>query len=489
MNNNENVINSPYKIIVNSINIGDIQGVSFINCVLQVFAILDCIKLWCNNLNSNQIQIKFNSIFTKEILKLLNSLYNNQQPDSTNIILQYNNYIKTYCKKQIKQDPFEFMSFLLDKLHEENNSPLPTNLNQSIINNQSLQNRRNLATLYNLYIDYFQKSFNSIISHNFTNILKYEMMCQNCSNYFNFNYKNILEFDIDEYRKNRDKAFPQKTCMNLNMDECFANFIGGYENQCIYCYNNGFVYTKIFNKNKVLIIAFKRKNHGYHCDIDFENKLNISKYCSNKNKSEINSNTIYILRGCISLNNNGQFFSDICINNKWFRFINNQINLICNNDIHIFEPQLLIYELENQNNQYSQNNQFNQNNQNNQMIRANINGRPSIMKLNMNQQNMIRQNIMLQNMNQQNMIRQNMIQQNMIQQNMIRQNIIQQNMIRQNIIQQNMIRQNIMRHQMMQPLMIQQKMMQNNMIQINMINQKNLMKNKDEIKKMLDQIK
>ena len=42
---------------------------------------------------------------------------------------------------------------------------------------------------------------------------------------------------------------------------------------------------------------------------------------------------------------------------------------------------------------------------------------------------------------------------------------------------------------MMQPLMIQQKMMQNNMIQINMINQKNLMKNKDEIKKMLDQIK
>jgi hypothetical protein len=253
-----------------------------------------------------------------------------------------------------------------------------------------------------------------------------------------------LEFDVDEYRKNRDKAFPQKTCMNLNMDECFTNFIGGFENQCIFCYINGFVYSKIYNQNKVLIIAFKRKNHGLHCDIDFEKKFNISKYCSIENMSRINSNTIYILKGCISLNNIGQFLSDICINNKWFRFINNQINLLGNdNDIHIFEPQLLIYELEN-NNKNNQNNQINQNNSNQQMMRQNNEKRPTI-------------------------IGKNMIYPNMIYPNMMQQNMIQQNMMKQNMIQQNM--------------------MQQNMMLINMINLQNIIKKQVKMKKILDQIK
>ena len=120
---------------MNSINFESIQDASFINSVLQVFASFDCIKKWCNNLNSNQNQIKFKAIFTKEILKLLNSLYNNQQPDSSNIILNYNNHLKTYYKKQIKQDPIEFISFLLDELHKENNNLTNSNLNESIINN------------------------------------------------------------------------------------------------------------------------------------------------------------------------------------------------------------------------------------------------------------------------------------------------------------------------------------------------------------------
>ena len=106
------------------------------------------------------------------------------------------------------------------------------------------------------------------------------MKCQNCSSYYNFYYKNILEFDVDEYRKNRDQAFPQRTCMNLNIDECFTNFIGGYPNQCKFCYFNCSCYTNICINNKILIIAFKRKNHGYYCDIDFQNQLNIIKYCS-----------------------------------------------------------------------------------------------------------------------------------------------------------------------------------------------------------------
>ena len=51
---------------------------------------------------------------------------------------------------------------------------------------------------------------------------------------------------------------------------------------------------------------------------------------------------------CISLNNNNQYYSYICIVNKWFNFLNGQILMIDNiqNSIYTFEPQLLIYERE-----------------------------------------------------------------------------------------------------------------------------------------------
>ena len=332
-------------------------------------------------------------------------------------------------------------------MHSENNNPSDPNLNESIINDQDLQNRQNLSNMYNLYTNYFQKTFNSIISQNFTNILRYEMKCQNCSSYYNFNYKNILEFDVDEYRKNRDEAFPQKTGMKLNMDECFTNFIGGHQNQCIFCNNNGLVFTNICIKNKILIIAFKRENHGCRCDIDFPNKFNISKYCSKENFNGINSYTIYILRSCISLNNNGQFLSDICINNKWFRFINNQINLLGNeNDIRIFEPQLLIYEQEN-------NNKNSQNQQRERKIRNNINMiRPSIMNPNMMKPYcMMRPNMGGRNMGRQNCLSRPMMRPNMMGHNMMRPNFLSPHMMRPNMMRPNMMRPNMMNPNMMNP--------------------------------------
>ena len=87
--------------------------------------------------------------------------------------------------------------------------------------------------------------------------------------------------------------------MNLNMDECFTNYIGGKQNNCIFCNNPGYIYSKISSPNKVLIISFKRNNHNFNCDIDFGAKLNIANYCSKDNMSGINSNTIYNLKAVI----------------------------------------------------------------------------------------------------------------------------------------------------------------------------------------------
>ena len=68
-------------------NIENVQDASFINSVLYIFLSFYEIKIWYQNINSNQNQIKFNSIFTKELFKLLTSLYNNQDPDSSNFFI------------------------------------------------------------------------------------------------------------------------------------------------------------------------------------------------------------------------------------------------------------------------------------------------------------------------------------------------------------------------------------------------------------------
>jgi hypothetical protein len=180
------VINCPYKGITNSVNIEGIQDASFINSVIQVFGLLYPIKLWYQNLSSNQNQIKFSSKLTKELFQILSSLYNNQEPDSSNFILHYNNYLKIFYKRQIIQDPCDFIYYLLEILHFENNNPSNPNLNEDMIN-KDLQSRQNLVNMYNIYTNYFQQAFNSIISQNFSNILKYEMKCPICSSYYNFN--------------------------------------------------------------------------------------------------------------------------------------------------------------------------------------------------------------------------------------------------------------------------------------------------------------
>ena len=137
--------------------------------------------------------------------------------------------------------------------------------------------------------------------------------------------------------------------MNLNMDECFQCFTGNYNIQCEFCGNtNAQSSMKLCKPAKVLIIAFKRNIHNINCDIDFEGKLNVNKYIAIEYLNGINSNYSYELKACISFNNSQEYFADVNINNCWYRFINYQVNMLGNvkNDIHVFEPQLLIYELE-----------------------------------------------------------------------------------------------------------------------------------------------
>ena len=352
--------NCPYKPIINRSIINEIQDSSFINSVLQAFSFINCIKYWYNNLKINHFSImnNINSSITKEIYILLHYIYTGQQPDSSNIILHFINKLRNVYNLQIQQDPYFFFYYFLILIHAENNYTMNPSLDYNQISNQNIMNRRNNQYMFNLFSSFFRQTQNSIISNNFTNIIKIEINCNNCQSIFNYTPQNILSFDVDEYRKYRDDAYPKRTGNNLNMDECFQCFTGGYSIQCEFCGNtNALSSMKLCKPSKVLIIAFKRNNHNFHGDIDIEKKLNINKYIAVEHLTGINSNSSYELKACVSLNNNQQFISDIYINNIWYRFDNYRVDILGNvkNDINVFEPQLLIYELEEmKNNQIQQ---------------------------------------------------------------------------------------------------------------------------------------
>ena len=242
--------------------------------------------------------------------------------------------------------------------------------------------------MYNLFCSFFQQTQSSIISKNFHNIIKQEIKCPNCSNLYFYLYRHVIKFEIDKYKKFRNQVEPQKTSTNLSLEDCFECYTGGTVKKCNSCKQpNSKFYTSIVTNSKILIIALVRNTHVFKCDVDFTNKLDIFKYCDIKNKNNKNTNyninnnfindishynkiklpinkssrlqnllsdiknknsTSYNLRACISLNNLGQYFADIFTNNYWFRYYGNQVSMLgnVNEEIHFYEPQILIYELE-----------------------------------------------------------------------------------------------------------------------------------------------
>lgn len=337
-----NSIKCPFKCIITNSNINGINESSFINAALQSFACLKYINQWIKNLyqSINQINSDGNKKITKEIYILFNALYSGQIPDSSNFIFQYKNK-----QKLNKQDPYHFLFYLIEVLHKENNVVSNMNYDYTILSNQSTENKKNNDYMRNLFKDFFQQTQNSIFSNYFFNIIRNQFNCDNCQDIFYYCYKFIIKFKMDDYIIYRNEAYPDRANTNLTLEDCFECYTGRYLEQCNNCGNfRGNRYMSFYSSAKILIIALFRKNHIFKCDLNFKNKFNLNDFY----ETGVYSNKYYCLKACVSLNNQGVYFSDICINNYWFRFCLQQIALLgnVNNDIHTFEPQLLFYELE-----------------------------------------------------------------------------------------------------------------------------------------------
>ena len=214
----------------------------------------------------------------------------------------------------------------------------------------------------------------------------------------------------------------------INLDECFNSYCNPNNMRCQYCYNRVLLNKKIYHGNTI-IIRFKREKLGIRNDIDFPIRLNISKY-----SGVTEGRVLYVLKSCISFmpmnNNPGVYFTDINLNlnsntGKWIRYYNDTVYELQNfNAIYNYEPQLLIYQLEDleQNNHPNPPNtqnlnniniyqthydfntiqemlkNINQSNQNNQNNNNPQNGNNNIFFFNMSNQNMNNQ-VNNQNMN------------------------------------------------------------------------------------------
>ena len=320
-------------------------------------------------LNNYKIMNNIGASLTKEFYQIFISLLSPQQNqiDSTNLIFHFDNKTRNTYQKEITKDPYHFLFYFLELLHWENNAPKNNNYNINFYKNQTIENMRNDQTMFMKYCEYFYQTQNSFISEYFYNTEKYLFQCNICPQTYYYWYKKILLFNMDKSKNFRDQTQPFRANQNITLDDCFLFYQSGNASMCPYCgHFNAFDYRKIYTSSKVIIIALKRYNHTFKGDLIFPLNFSISKYAIQNGNNNMN----YTLKACIKAyfyNNNIKYFSDIYINNTWYRFLDNGIKQININELYNYEPQILIYELINEQSKfinpfYIKANQMNQNN-------------------------------------------------------------------------------------------------------------------------------
>lgn len=317
------------------------NDLSYVCQILNSLAYLECIKNWYNN--NNSIMNFSSTSLTKYFFQILSNLYNNKKYNIEKIIDKLNKSYESLFNSKFNFNSKDFLSFFLELLHYENN----IDINERYISEiKNAEINKKIEDLYNKFENNLKQTQNSIISKNFFNIISYKVFCEECnSSFFYLNIEKIFSFDVDQ--------LPPQEGKNYNLNNFFEYYSKKYPIKCKNCNNfKAFENKKILYNSEILIIYFKRTSHNDRCDIDFPDKFTINNnsiYPKSKNEFYFNPN--YNLKACISYNAKEKYFSYINLNKNWYRYIDyhSKINhkFVSNpKDIHEFEPQILIYELD-----------------------------------------------------------------------------------------------------------------------------------------------
>lgn len=336
------------------------QENSYANSVLQIFIHLDYVKNWLNNLKTTgEINnIYYNSSLTKDIYLLYNNISAGLNPDSSELIKVFRIKSQNTWYKNITLDPYHFLYYFLELIHIENNKPKNSKFDFNVYRQQIKTDINNDEKIFELFNNYLNQTQNSFVSNNFYNINKFVVTCPQCTPMFNYAQTKIIRFNLDDMLKIRKELEPLKVT-KLSLTDCFKCSKRLKKIFCNSCRNNSaFELKQIYDSPNVLIIEFNRKNNNsnflndvkFYLDFDIS-ELIINKECENKK---------YKLKGVVCRYGINKYFSDVYIQPYYYRFMDclegKDVKIIKDaNEILKYEPQLLIYEVENKNKMNNQN--------------------------------------------------------------------------------------------------------------------------------------
>ena len=317
--------------IIGLVNIGPVP---YMNAILQCFS--NIYRLKTELLNKDIYDILENDKNTKTKLsfalaEVLKNLWENLKhryfsPDEfKKVITELNPQIQEMTENKL----INFISFLLETLHKELNSPI---YNNNINNDNYILNHTNLNEVFNKFYEYYNNTNKSIISDEFNGFCDKMIICENCKNiYHNIDNYYYLSFNLEEVKQ----FVGYYNCFQVRISDCFD-----YNERYVFfsysnCKNCG-KYGKSYRQDKLLYIPHTLIINLDHVtkelfknNIVFEEFLNLRNYIY-----QFNSPYNYELRGVITkISDNFIAYCKNINNNEWYKYDNEIVTPTSFNEI------------------------------------------------------------------------------------------------------------------------------------------------------------
>ena len=323
--------NNEITITKNSANgLQNIGATCYMNATLQCLAHVEKLTKYLLGKSYEIKTNKYNYKLSNSYLEVLENLWEN-------------NTIKDYAPYNFKEiiskmnplfegvqanDSKDLVIFLLENMHKELNK-----VQKNQTNIEEKVDQYNFYNSLNVFIKYFKKNFQSILSDIFYGMYDSQMKCLNCQIIIhNIQIYNILIIPLEEVRKFKNR--PQNV---VTITECFEyyqrpEYMTG-QNQ-IYCNRckqmaNSVNSTSLIVGPKILIINFNRgKGLQYDIKINFDEYIDINPFIYYKNTP-----CKYQLIGVVThygpSSMSGHFiaFCKSFVDNNWYKYNDSMVSL------------------------------------------------------------------------------------------------------------------------------------------------------------------
>ena len=273
-----------------SINYKNTSIKAVLECLNSYKNINDEIKKQMNLFENNSQNYYINYLY----LQSLKSLYNKNMQNLKYCLEEFRIAMASSYSKLIFQneiDPIFFLTFLLDRMHNENNKAKKRKKNKSgnekNIDNEIIsdftgeEDKSNEMQMLDKYVSCFNSSMNSPISDLFLGFIKIERKCQKCHSvlYCFSNYLYLI-FDLSKkYNQNFDLIEDGFKAQNNSIKIIDADDPKKIFCECCLDYQTIHEKNKFYMLNQHLIICFTRgKNYQNNSKIIFNENINLKEY-------------------------------------------------------------------------------------------------------------------------------------------------------------------------------------------------------------------